>query len=79
MSRVSLGHTGRHIVASRTTRLAFVCVLAAGVMRSAAPCLPRAYLPLVSASGILWALAFVTFLIEFAPMLLAPRVDAGPG
>jgi uncharacterized protein involved in response to NO len=79
MARVTLGHTGRMIVASATTRAAFVAMLAAGVVRVAAPLVPLPYLWVLGISAAAWALAFALFLREFAPMLVKPRVDGAPG
>lgn len=79
MVRVTLGHTGRMIVASATTRVTFVAMIAAGVLRVAAPLIPLPYLWVLGLSAAAWALAFALFLREFAPMLVKPRVDGAAG
>ena len=35
--------------------------------------------PLIGLSGVLWALAFLLFLIEYAPILAGARIDGRPG
>ena len=79
MARVTLGHTGRLIAASTTTRYAFYAMLAASVLRASAPLAPVPYVALLWASAALWALAFALFLRQFAPLLVAPRADGAPG
>ena len=79
MARVTLGHTGRMIAASTGTRRAFLCMVAAGALRVVAPLAPSSYLALLGVSAALWALAFVSFLWEFAGPLAAPRRDGAPG
>jgi uncharacterized protein involved in response to NO len=79
MSRVSLGHTGRFIVSSRGLRAAFVLISAAAAIRVAAPLLGLDYLALLSVSGVIWSLAFATFLMDMGGKLLAPRPDGAPG
>jgi uncharacterized protein involved in response to NO len=54
-------------------------MLAAGVLRVAAPFLPPSYIAWLAVAGVLWAGAFVLFLREFVPMLIAPRADGAAG
>lgn len=80
MVRVSLGHTGRKLVASRWAAVAFVALSLAAVARVAAPSLsPARVLPALMIAGALWSLAFTLALIAVAPALIAPRVDGRPG
>jgi uncharacterized protein involved in response to NO len=37
------------------------------------------YRPALHASGALWTLAFATFAVGYARILVAPRVDGKPG
>ena len=79
MSRVTLGHTGRPLRAPRPMAAGYAAVLLAGAVRVAGPALaPGAAWPL-HASGTLWTLAFVLFLVAYAPWLTAPRADGKPG
>jgi uncharacterized protein involved in response to NO len=80
MSRAALGHTGRPLVTPRATVAAYVLLTLAAALRVLAPALPDpAYLPLLSAAGLLWALAFLLFLKDYAPILALPRADGQPG
>jgi len=81
MARVSLGHTGRDI--RRPPRLVGIAlgVLTAGVLaRVALPLAwPDGYAHAVLCSQALWAIAFALFVVAYAPILLAPRVDGAEG
>jgi uncharacterized protein involved in response to NO len=79
MSRVSLGHTGRLIVADRMTGLAFIAMLVAGIVRVLGPLWPAAYLTSLTIAGVSWALAFVLFAVAHARILWLPRWDGAPG
>ena len=80
MARVTLGHTGRCLEVGRLTTTAFVLLTAAALVRVAGPLLPaEVYETTLHASGGLWSLAFVLYLVAFVPILLAPRADGRPG
>ena len=80
MSRVSLGHTGREITAGRTTIVAYGLVILGGAMRVMAPLAPGAFQSnLFLLSGGTWALAYLIFILTYAPLLLRPRVDGRAG
>jgi uncharacterized protein involved in response to NO len=80
MARVTLGHTGRAMSASRLTVLAFVLVTAAALLRSVAVwSAPELYREWLLASGACWSGAFALFTAVYGPMLMAPRVDGKPG
>jgi len=79
MSRVALGHTGRPLHLPPGMTLAFAAVLGAGALRVATA---LAWMPQTSgllASGVLWVLAYGTFVTRYAPMLAAPRPDGRSG
>lgn len=81
MARVSLGHTGRDI--RRPPALVGVAlgVLCLGVLaRVVLPLAwPTGYASAVVASQTLWAVAFALFVVAYAPILTAPRVDGADG
>ncbi len=80
MARVSLGHTGRKLVAGRPMALAFALVTAAALVRVVSPLLDlRVYRTAVYAAGALWTVAFAIFVVVLAPILTSPRVDGKPG
>lgn len=80
MTRVSLGHTGRPLVASQATLLGFAAILLAGLARVLAPAVaPRLYHDLILVAGAAWIAAFLPFVTAFARILTQPRPDGRPG
>ena len=79
MSRVSLGHTARMLVAPRWMKLAYAAIIIAAVLRTLATYWPQAYLPLIDASVLFWLIAFGCFLVYYTPMLLRSRLDGKRG
>ncbi|WP_022728666.1 NnrS family protein [Fodinicurvata sediminis] len=80
MTRATLGHTGRSIVAGPMTALSYVLILVAALLRVLLPVLPpEVYQAGVILSGAAWIGAFSLFLLAYGPMLLRPRVDGKPG
>jgi uncharacterized protein involved in response to NO len=73
MTRATMGHTGRTIAASASTRCIFASVIAAAAARPMAEMLPDQYLPILVASGMAWCLAFLLFCLEYGTMLLTPN------
>jgi uncharacterized protein involved in response to NO len=74
MARVTLGHTGRPLTATRGLHVAFVAITGAAVARAVAgaPTGSRVWLDV---GGTLWAAAFVLFLVTLGPALFKPRAD----
>lgn len=80
MTRVTLGHTGRLLEASRSTVLSFVCVTFAAIVRVAGPLFSFAwYRPAITIAGTLWSVAFAIYLFTYAPVLVSRRLDGKPG
>jgi uncharacterized protein involved in response to NO len=80
MARVSLGHTGRLLVAPSAMTAAFVAITLAALARVLGPWLvPEQYLVGLVAAGAFWVLAFGVFLAAYSAMLCRPRVDGRPG
>jgi uncharacterized protein involved in response to NO len=81
VSRVSLGHTGRKISASKLTVLSYLSISSAAAVRVAgaisATWLDHSIVLLIS--GALWIAAFMLLLMTYAPILAAPRADGRPG
>lgn len=69
MTRASRGHTGRPRVADRATTSIYLLILAAAVVRVAAPFTPEATVALLAISAALWTLAFSGFAAVYGPML----------
>lgn len=81
-SRVTLGHSGRPLVADDATWRLFLGFQAAAVLRVAAdlPPLAGAASPyLYLASGAVWLACFVPWAVKYAPIYWRPRVDGKPG
>jgi uncharacterized protein involved in response to NO len=52
-------------------------IIAASVLRIAAGAFPQDYGGLLELAGIAWIAAFGLFLLEYAPMLVRPRLERG--
>jgi uncharacterized protein involved in response to NO len=80
MTRVGLGHTGRHLAVPRSMAVAFGAVTLAALIRVVGPLLDNAlHLPSILAAALLWTIAFVVYLAVNAPALVTPRIDGRPG
>lgn len=80
MSRASLGHTGRALIAPTAIAAAYVSITGAALSRVFGPLLLPAMTPQWWVlSAMLWSLAFALFVIVFAPILCRPRADGRPG
>jgi len=80
MTRASLGHTGRPLAVSPAITIAYVLLTLAALLRVFGGAVaPGAYLPAVTLAGLAWTMAFLIYLIVYAPILIGPRVDGKPG
>jgi uncharacterized protein involved in response to NO len=77
MTRATLGHTGRALLADRATVAIYAFVTFGAAIRVAAPFLPFDYMRLIELAGALWGGAFLLFLISYGPKLVGARPD-GP-
>lgn len=74
MTRVSLGHSGRSLTASRTTIGIYVAIVLAATMRVIAPfCGP--ILLLLVASAVVWTIGFLGFVAFYGRFLVKARID----
>ncbi|RYH14551.1 MAG: short-chain dehydrogenase [Alphaproteobacteria bacterium] len=73
MTRASLGHTGRSLVATRSTSLSYLLVLGAAATRPFAEALPDHFNTLLAIAGAAWIAAFGIFILEYGPILLAKK------
>lgn len=79
MTRVSLGHSGRMLVAPRTMSVAFALVVIAALIRVGVPAIsPALAQQSYQLSGACWTLAFLLLLHFGLPIWLAPRADRLP-
>lgn len=75
ITRVTLGHTGRPLVAPVPAVLAFYCITLAAIVRVITDLFSSPYW-VTGAAGILWCLAFLFYALVFIPILLKPRIEA---
>jgi uncharacterized protein involved in response to NO len=75
MSRASLGHTGRPLIAPRAMVMAYCLITLASVLRVFGPLLaPRHYETMLAGAALAWIAAFALFAFVYAPILTTPRV-----
>ena len=81
MVRVSMGHSGRKLLAPGMMPAAFAALNIAVVIRVLLPLVmpPESYLALVLISALVWVAAFCAFIFWMSPVYLSPRVDGRPG
>src|SRR5262249_52582567 len=79
MTRASLGHTGRPLVAGHGTKTIYVRVTLAALLRLLAPLGGTHYVLLLTAAGAAWSGAFGLFVLLYAHPLALPRVKDGTG
>ena len=77
-TRTALGHLGRPLRADRAIVAMYGLVLAAAVFRLAALAGTADALLLLRLAAGAWIAAFVLYVARFLPMVLRPRVHAGP-
>jgi uncharacterized protein involved in response to NO len=76
MTRASLGHTGRPLVAGHGTTTIYLLVTLAAVLRLLAPLGGAAYISILSLAGAAWSGAFGLFVVLYARPLTQLRVKA---
>lgn len=79
MSRASLGHSGRPLIAPRPVAIAYLCLPLSGVFRWAASTFAALYLPATLTAGALWTAAFVLYVAALWPVFWGPRLPAERG
>jgi uncharacterized protein involved in response to NO len=79
-ARVSLGHTGRKMQVGPSMSFAFACVMISALSRGIIITLiPQYSAQLLVLAAVCWLFALCCFLIQYTPILLAPRPDGKPG
>lgn len=74
MSRVSLGHTGRPIIASLTIRLGLLIILFSATVRVLIVPLSTSFTTyFLLLSIVLWGLSYSLFLLKYTPILISAR------
>jgi uncharacterized protein involved in response to NO len=72
MTRASLGHTGRAIVAGPATLAIYALVTAGALVRVGAPFLDVDDHAAIGFGGLVWSAAFGLFVLAYGPLLLRP-------
>jgi uncharacterized protein involved in response to NO len=72
MTRASLGHTGRPLIASRPVSAIYFFAIIAAMARVTAGVAPAVPL-LLEIAGVAWIMAFSSFVLVYAPLLAKPR------
>ena len=78
-SRATLGHTGRELRANALTIAAYGLATIGALIRVLSPLGLLDYRLGLGLAGLAWGGAFVVFLVAYAPILFAPRLDRAPG
>ena len=78
MSRATLGHTGRQLRASPGTIAVYLLAITAATARIAAAFPSSLDTALLHVAAGAWVGAFAGFAVVYGPMMLGPRLDAGP-
>lgn len=72
MTRATRGHTGRPLAADRATTAIYLAINIAALLRVAGPFVGPGQPLLLTASGLIWSLAFGGFAVAYGRMLLLP-------
>jgi uncharacterized protein involved in response to NO len=76
MSRASLGHTGRALVASRAVEIVYALIFVATIARVCAALEPQLAIALLPVAGLAWATAFLGFALAYWRVFTAHSVNA---
>ncbi|NRR32494.1 NnrS family protein [Oxalobacteraceae bacterium] len=80
ITRTTLGHTGRPLVAGRSERAIFVLIQLAALTRVAAALgWDSAHGAVLLVSAVCWTLAFLRYVFAYWPYLSSPRIDGKEG
>ncbi len=75
MTRASLGHTGRPLVAGPGTTTIYALITLAAILRLLAPLFGEHYMTVLSLAGAAWSAAYGLFVLLYARPLMRPRVS----
>jgi uncharacterized protein involved in response to NO len=80
MTRASLGHTGRPLVAKPSITVAYLLLTIGALLRVfGGAWTPEYYLLTLTAAGLCWSAAFAIFVWVYGPILMSPRIDGRQG
>lgn len=75
MTRATLGHTGRRLVANPATQAIYAFAVLATLTRIGAALEPQWSAPLLSVAALAWAAAFLGFVLVYGAALVRPRAQ----
>ena len=75
MTRATLGHTGRALVAGPGTRAIYAAIVIAACARIAAALLPQWTFVLLHLSAVAWVAAFGSFALLYGPLLFRKKIS----
>jgi uncharacterized protein involved in response to NO len=78
MSRATLGHTGRALVAPRPVALAYALIPLSALIRCLGAEMPLLATPAILTAGALWLVAFGLFTFALWPVFWGPRASRSP-
>ena len=73
MTRASLGHSGRALVADGATQAIYVLITLAALLRVLSPLAGAQAVLVTSLAGLAWSAAFATFTVHYGRFLVAPQ------
>ncbi|WOH38731.1 NnrS family protein [Thalassotalea fonticola] len=73
ISRVSLGHTGRAIIASKVMTVAFIAIISAVIIRVFGSYWFSNYNLVINFAVVLWTIAYGSFVVLYFPILTKPN------
>ena len=80
MTRTTLGHTGRKLVAGKSETIMYALIQAGAFLRVGAGLAPGQWRAcLLIAAGACWSLSFILFLLVYTPYLWRARIDGKEG
>lgn len=80
LTRVSLGHSGRPLVAPKLLGGFLLCAIFAALLRTIMLAIyPQYSLWWIASAALLWCIAFSGYLLRYTKILTAPRADGHPG
>lgn len=80
ITRTALGHTGRMLESGKVEAAAYVLIQAAAAARVLTlAAFPALALVGIQVAAVAWTLAFLLYLVRYAPMLIRARVDGREG
>jgi uncharacterized protein involved in response to NO len=79
MTRASLGHTGRALIASPRIAICYTLISISALVRVfVSATLPSQYEAIITTSAVFWMAAFGLFIRVFVPILCKSRADGRP-